>query len=139
MTAPLEQTSRGQVQRRLAAEHSIAAAGRDHGAACRAFCHEVNIPITASTDACCAGTEASLALALPGTGVIGATLVIEPADATLKFCRRTRKDIGAPADFAASADSLRYDNGPRQLRPEPPQIDEGSLRRYLQIGAAVPP
>ena len=49
-----------------------------HAAPSAQFCHvSVNIPITAFTEACCAGTEASLALALSNAGLIATRPLIE--------------------------------------------------------------
>jgi hypothetical protein len=91
MTALRQQTSRARPSKESAAGKQIARriATRierwieDHGAAyCAlcdefcAFCHAFNIPITAFTEACCAGTEASLPLALSNAGFL-ATLLIE--------------------------------------------------------------
>jgi hypothetical protein len=91
MTALRQQTSRARPSETSAAGKQIArrivtgVATRigDHGAAyCAlrdkfcAFCHALNIPITAFTEACCAGTEASLPLALSNAGFL-ATLLIE--------------------------------------------------------------
>src|SRR5277367_5546390 len=87
---------------------------RDHGATCCAFCHEVNMPITASTEACCAGTDASLALALPSIAETGAALMTEPDAARLAVdCASD----GRPSGFAACAGSLRYETAWGSLAP----------------------
>src|SRR6516165_10733510 len=56
----------------------------NYGAACCPFCHSFNIPTTAFTEACCAGTDPPLVPdELLNVVVIGAMLVVEPLIAIL--------------------------------------------------------
>jgi hypothetical protein len=84
----------------------------NYGAACWAFCHEVNMPMTASTEACCAATDPFVTPALlKVVATMGAALVADSDAATnLVCCARTcaRGDAGWSTGFPAGADSLRY-------------------------------
>ena len=99
------------------------------------------MPITASTDACCAGTEASLGLPLPGIGVMVATLVIESDTATLTVRSCARNDIGAPAGFVAPVDPLRYETARGSFVPSHLRSTKGRCGGVAPsgTGVAVPP
>src|SRR5438270_10760463 len=77
-TALRHRTSRAQAQDPFAGDNEIVdgiaswteAQGTTCCALCDESCQEFNMVITAFTEACCAGTEASLALTLPKAGLI---------------------------------------------------------------------
>src|SRR3954452_3611593 len=91
----------------------------DHGtccALCDEICQELNIVITAFTEACCAGTEASLALTLPNAGLI---IIRPPIDwDAIPFPSGWPKNRGCKSTgLAALTGSLWYDTGCGSLAP----------------------
>jgi hypothetical protein len=72
---------------------------------------------------------------------MGATLVIEPDVATLTVCCCAGKVIGAPAGFAARADSLRYETARGSFVPSHRRSTKGRCGGVAvsASGVAVPP
>src|SRR5258705_4394886 len=124
MTALQQQTRRGRPREQFASGKQIVGSMATamvptiggHGAACCAFCQEVNISITAFTEACCAGTEASLALPLSNAGLIATSPLIE-LDA-MPCAAGWPKNCGCGSTgFSEATGSLWYDTACGSLAP----------------------